>query len=83
MIQGFDDFDHMHVMTCRQRWLSPGALSALLPIVAEGELRVARTKSEALPPGPIVDATGAPSLATADFYAGGALRYLAYTKGRG
>ena len=52
-------------------------------IVAEGKLRVALAKGEALPPGLIVDASGAPSLDPADFYADGALQTFGLHKGSG
>ncbi|MFL5805641.1 MAG: Ldh family oxidoreductase [Roseiflexaceae bacterium] len=51
--------------------------------VAEGKLRVARSKGETLPPGLIVDAAGQPSRDPADFYAGGALQTFGLHKGSG
>ncbi|HEX2033843.1 MAG TPA: Ldh family oxidoreductase [Chloroflexota bacterium] len=42
-------------------------------VVAEGKVRVARAKGEALPPGCIVDSSGHPSTDPAAFYAGGML----------
>ncbi len=62
---------------------APVVLDFASSIVAEGKLRVARAKGEALPPGLIVDATGAPSLDPADFYAGGALQTFGLHKGSG
>jgi LDH2 family malate/lactate/ureidoglycolate dehydrogenase len=61
----------------------PVVLDFASSIVAEGKLRVARAKGEALVPGLIVDATGAPSLDPADFYAGGALQTFGLHKGSG
>jgi LDH2 family malate/lactate/ureidoglycolate dehydrogenase len=61
----------------------PIVLDFASSIVAEGKLRVARAKGEALPPGLIVDANGAPSLDPADFYAGGALQTFGLHKGSG
>jgi uncharacterized oxidoreductase len=51
--------------------------------VAEGKLRVARTKGEAIPEGLVVDANGQPSRDPADFYAGGALQAFGLHKGSG
>jgi LDH2 family malate/lactate/ureidoglycolate dehydrogenase len=51
--------------------------------VAEGKLRVARSKGEALEPGLIVDASGAPSVNPDDFYNGGALQAFGLHKGSG
>jgi LDH2 family malate/lactate/ureidoglycolate dehydrogenase len=51
--------------------------------VAEGKLRVARSKGETLPPGLIVDDAGQPSRDPADFYAGGALQTFGLHKGSG
>jgi LDH2 family malate/lactate/ureidoglycolate dehydrogenase len=61
----------------------PVVLDFASSIVAEGKLRVARAKGEALAPGLIVDANGAPSLDPADFYAGGALHTFGLHKGSG
>jgi uncharacterized oxidoreductase len=61
----------------------PLVLDFATSIVAEGKLRVARAKGEVLPPGLIVDATGAPSHDPADFYAGGALHTFGLHKGSG
>lgn len=61
----------------------PLVLDFATSIVAEGKLRVARAKGEALPPGLIVDASGAPSRDPADFYAGGALQTFGLHKGSG
>jgi LDH2 family malate/lactate/ureidoglycolate dehydrogenase len=61
----------------------PVVLDFASSIVAEGKLRVARAKGDALPPGLIVDASGTPSLDPADFYAGGALHTFGLHKGSG
>jgi len=61
----------------------PLVLDFATSIVAEGKLRVARAKGESLPPGLILDATGAPSHDPADFYAGGALQTFGLHKGSG
>jgi hydroxycarboxylate dehydrogenase B len=52
-------------------------------VVAEGKVRVARDKREALPPGCIVDKEGHPSTDPADFYAGGMLLPFGGHKGYG
>jgi LDH2 family malate/lactate/ureidoglycolate dehydrogenase len=62
---------------------APLVLDFATSIVAEGKLRVARAKGDALPPGLIVDSTGAPSLDPADFYADGALQTFGLHKGSG
>ena len=51
--------------------------------VAEGKVRVARAKGDALAPGLILDAAGHPSLDPEDFYAGGALLPFGGHKGSG
>jgi LDH2 family malate/lactate/ureidoglycolate dehydrogenase len=51
--------------------------------VAEGKLRVARSKGDSIPEGLVVDSTGRPSLDPADFYAGGALQTFGLHKGSG
>src|SRR5690349_9874818 len=51
--------------------------------VAEGKLRVARSKGELVAAGLVVDAAGRPSLDPADFYAGGALQTFGLHKGSG
>jgi uncharacterized oxidoreductase len=51
--------------------------------VAEGKLRVARSKGEAIPEGLVVDSAGRPSRDPADFYAGGALQTFGLHKGSG
>ena len=51
--------------------------------VAEGKLRVARSKGELVAAGLVVDAAGQPSLDPADFYAGGALQTFGLHKGSG
>jgi len=62
---------------------APVVLDFASSIVAEGKLRVARANGAVLAPGLIVDATGAPSLDPADFYAGGALHTFGLHKGSG
>jgi hydroxycarboxylate dehydrogenase B len=52
-------------------------------VVAEGKVRVARDKHEALPPGCIVDKDGNASTNPADFYAGGMLLPFGAHKGYG
>ncbi|MGH2351851.1 MAG: Ldh family oxidoreductase, partial [Chloroflexota bacterium] len=52
-------------------------------VVAEGKVRVARSKHEALPPGCIVDQRGRPSTDPEDFYAGGMLLPFGGHKGYG
>ena len=52
-------------------------------VVAEGKVRVARAKHEALPPGCIVDTQGQPSTNPEDFYAGGTLLPFGGHKGYG
>jgi uncharacterized oxidoreductase len=52
-------------------------------VVAEGKVKVARAKHEALPPGCIVDKNGAPSVDPKDFYAGGMLLPFGGHKGYG
>jgi uncharacterized oxidoreductase len=61
----------------------PLVLDFASSMVAEGKLRVARAKGEALSAGLILDADGAPSLDPADFYAGGALQAFGLHKGSG
>jgi LDH2 family malate/lactate/ureidoglycolate dehydrogenase len=71
-------------------WAAPGG-TGLPPLVldfatagvAEGKLRVARTKGELVAEGLVVDAAGRPSRDPADFYAGGALRTFGLHKGSG
>ncbi len=52
-------------------------------VVAEGKVKVARAKHEALPPGCIVDKDGVPSTDPEDFYAGGMLLPFGGHKGYG
>jgi uncharacterized oxidoreductase len=52
-------------------------------VVAEGKVRVARAKHEALPPGCILDRNGHPSTNPEDFYAGGVLLPFGGHKGYG
>lgn len=52
-------------------------------VVAEGKVKVARAKHEALPPGCIVDKHGVPSTDPEDFYAGGMLLPFGGHKGYG
>jgi LDH2 family malate/lactate/ureidoglycolate dehydrogenase len=51
--------------------------------VAEGKLRVARSKGALIPQGLVVDSAGQPSHDPADFYAGGALQTFGLHKGSG
>ncbi len=51
----------------------PMIYDAATSAVAEGKLRVARSKGAAAPAGAIVDSAGKPSLDPADYYAGGAM----------
>ncbi len=51
--------------------------------VAEGKLRVARSKGAQIPEGLVVDSAGRPSHDPADFYAGGALQTFGLHKGSG
>jgi uncharacterized oxidoreductase len=51
--------------------------------VAEGKLRVARSKGEMVAAGLVVDSAGRPSRDPADFYAGGALQTFGLHKGSG
>jgi LDH2 family malate/lactate/ureidoglycolate dehydrogenase len=71
-------------------WAAPGGpdrapfvLDFATSAVAEGKLRVARSKGEPLPPGLVVDSAGGPSQDPADFYAGGALQTFGLHKGSG
>jgi LDH2 family malate/lactate/ureidoglycolate dehydrogenase len=61
----------------------PFVLDFATSAVAEGKLRVARSKGEPIPPGLVVDSTGTPSHDPADFYAGGALQTFGLHKGSG
>lgn len=71
-------------------WAAPGG-SGQPPLVldfatsgvAEGKLRVARSKGESVADGLLFDADGQPSREPADFYAGGALRPFGLHKGSG
>jgi len=51
----------------------PMIYDAATSAVAEGKLRVARSKGAPVPAGAIVDSEGKPSLDPADYYAGGAM----------
>jgi uncharacterized oxidoreductase len=51
--------------------------------VAEGKLRVARSKGAMIPEGLVVDSAGRPALDPAAFYAGGALQTFGLHKGSG
>jgi LDH2 family malate/lactate/ureidoglycolate dehydrogenase len=71
-------------------WAAPGGpgqppfvLDFATSGVAEGKLRVARSKGERIPEGLVVDAEGRPSHDPADFYAGGALQTFGLHKGSG
>lgn len=52
---------------------APLVFDAATSAIAEGKLRVARSKGTAAPDGTIIDREGRPSTAPDDFYAGGAL----------
>lgn len=71
-------------------WAAPGGagqppivLDFATAGVAEGKLRVARTKGDMVAPGLVVDAAGRPTLDPAAFYAGGALQTFGLHKGSG
>ena len=51
----------------------PVVYDAATSAVAEGKLRVARSRGVTVPPGAIVDATGRPTINPQEFYDGGAL----------
>ncbi len=51
----------------------PMIYDAATSAVAEGKLRVARSKGSAAPAGAIIDSAGNPSVDPADYYAGGAM----------
>lgn len=61
----------------------PICLDVATSSVAEGKLRVARAKGEAIAPGLIVNSEGRPSIDPSDFYAGGALLPFGAHKGSG
>jgi uncharacterized oxidoreductase len=61
----------------------PFVLDIATAAVAEGKLRVARSKGAMIPEGLVVDSAGRPSLDPADFYAGGALQTFGLHKGSG
>ena len=62
---------------------SPFLVDFATTVVAEGKVRVARDKHDALPPGCIVDKGGNASTDPADFYAGGMLLPFGAHKGYG
>src|SRR5687768_7455316 len=62
---------------------SPVLVDFATTVVAEGKVRVARDKHEALPAGCIVDKDGNPSTDPADFYTGGMLLPFGAHKGYG
>lgn len=62
---------------------APICLDVATSSVAEGKLRVARAKGEAIAPGLILNSEGRPSLDPNDFYAGGALMTFGAHKGSG
>jgi LDH2 family malate/lactate/ureidoglycolate dehydrogenase len=71
-------------------WAAPGGpgqpaivLDFATSGVAEGKLRIARSKGDPIPAGLVVDAAGRPSRDPADFYAGGALQTFGLHKGSG
>lgn len=62
---------------------APFVLDFATSAVAEGKLRVARSKGELIPSGVVVDSAGRSSQDPADFYAGGALQTFGLHKGSG
>ena len=62
---------------------SPVVIDFSTSVVAEGKVRVARNKGQALPAGWIQDAEGRPSTNPEDLYAGGTLLPMAGHKGYG
>jgi uncharacterized oxidoreductase len=71
-------------------WAAPGGpgqpplvLDFATSGVAEGKLRVARSKGQPVAAGLLVDSAGHPSTDPADFYAGGALQTFGLHKGSG
>jgi LDH2 family malate/lactate/ureidoglycolate dehydrogenase len=62
---------------------NPVLIDFATTVVAEGKVRVARSKHEPLPPGCIVDKAGMPSTNPEDFYAGGSLLPFGGHKGYG
>ncbi len=71
-------------------WAAPGGpgqpplvLDFATSIVAEGKLRVARSKGETLPDTLVFDSSGQPSYDPSAFYDGGALRTFGLHKGSG
>ncbi len=62
---------------------APFVLDIATSVVAEGKLQVARSKSQELPQGYIIDKHGHPSKDTADFYDGGHLLPFGGHKGYG
>lgn len=62
---------------------APICLDVATSSVAEGKLRVARAKGEAISPGLILNSDGRPSIDPNDFYAGGALLPFGAHKGSG
>jgi LDH2 family malate/lactate/ureidoglycolate dehydrogenase len=63
--------------------LEPLVVDFATSVVAEGKLRLARTKGEQVAPGLIIDHDGRPSTNPADFYDGGALLPFGSYKGYG
>jgi LDH2 family malate/lactate/ureidoglycolate dehydrogenase len=61
----------------------PVSLDIATAAIAEGKVRVAKTKGELVPPGVIVTAAGVPSQVPDDFYDGGALLPFGAHKGSG
>lgn len=62
---------------------APICLDVATSSVAEGKLRVAQAKGEAIAPGLILNSEGRPSIDPNDFYAGGALMTFGAHKGSG
>ena len=67
----------------RKKGEEPVCLDIATSSVAEGKLRVARAKGDALAPGQILNREGRPSLDPNDFYDGGALLPFGAHKGSG
>jgi LDH2 family malate/lactate/ureidoglycolate dehydrogenase len=67
----------------RARGLPPVCLDVATAGIAEGKLRVARSRELPIPPGNVVDRDGRASIDPADFYAGGALLAFGGHKGSG
>jgi LDH2 family malate/lactate/ureidoglycolate dehydrogenase len=67
----------------RAQGSAPVCLDVATAGIAEGKLRVARSRGFPIPEGNVVDREGRPSIDPADFYAGGALLAFGGHKGSG